>query len=803
MLPLLLACAEPDEAPPAEDTSADTAADTADPGPGPSPFSDAADLTLAPCGTDEVIGGALDAGADLDGDALAEVLVSAPGNDAYGIDYGAVYVFAGSSAGALGPGDALATLYVDEPDFELAARWYDDLDGDGVPEVQAGGSFFPGWRVALGGALTSVDALPDLAPLGTPWADVDGDGVREVLSTGGDPDDRIRILDGAAALAGDISEVASVRVGAWHTGVLEVVGDRDGDGLAEVVTREGEDLVVYGSAALLAGDDPELQRADGLGYSDGIFEGYVLPAGDLDGDGFDDIVAAVDEPTFVPSGGGAATLLAFPARLHVRGLARGDDLDGDGVEEVWLKVEDADAPEVRFVAISGAQWAAGTADVAAPVARVTLASARYGGGLAVGDALWVGDPVTSRGPGRVHAFDVAAGTDVDEAAARATVTGESFGAPEWPFDIGSSQALWADLDGDGETELVLEADEVGYTVPRADVLAGGTPTMCDLTPAWSLAADTAISDVLLPGDLDGDGAGDVLVVRGDGFPYRVDQLTTAAFLADPEAAGRVLFEGDAAWPDRMRPVCDVDGDGVAEWLGGEVGTFGDHLIRGADVATTVTLDSFLAVVGGHEDLFPLADLDGDGGCEVGAGVDGGFAIFRSADVAAGGTLTADDALALIEAMHTGAGVAVGDVDGDGLVEVALGTRDHRGAEVRVYAGADIAAGGTLTAWDALQVAEGWSPTAYPDLDGDGVDELLVWDDPDSGVPQTLRLYDSGRLRAGDAETSDAAWTLAVPDDAPTLLALGPDLLGRGLPALLVRWEDLETGFAHVSVFFGR
>lgn len=835
MLLLLAACAAPTEPSPDRDTAedsgaadsgVDSAADTdptadtdTDIPPGPTPV--APHFSLEPCGTNEHLLEATDPGRDLDGDGMYDLLVSAPGNDHFGTDFGAVYVFLGADfAGALAPADAKATLYADvASDADMVGAWYDDLDGDGLPEVAAGDWFFPGARVLAGGALTSADALSGLTPHGTPYVDLDGDGIREVLVA--DPDHfngRLQLLDGALALAGTEAVLAEVRGGkaTWLGDPLVLVSDRDGDSLPEVATRLGQDLVVLSSVGLLANRVAVLQRISGLGYcACNAVEGELLTIADLDGDGADDLLSNNFELSFIGSRAGSVDAADLPALAMEPGWyshleAVGSDLDGDLVPEVWVILRQSGIGGARSVAISGADLAAGTATADAVVATITsdtVATARLA--ASPDGAVWIGERAGTPDPGALRRFQPAAGAAVDLTAAAGLLLGETVGRPDLAFDVYAWQTVWIDLDGDGADELVVERDEEGYVFSAAQVAAGGTLTICDASSSWKMSGVREIQNVELPGDLDGDGVDDALVVtRPRAEPTTVEILSAPAFHADPDARGRVVYLQDTSWPARHSPFADLDGDGIAEWVGGSGRTTGYGLIRGAAWAGTITPADMLDRVADADALHALADLDGDGSTEIAVflpGTPGHVVILRGADVAAGSALTGADALALVaggDRALAGSVVAIADLDGDAIAEVAVGTWDRATgvSEVLVFSGAELAAGGTHTRTDAIASLFGREIALHADTDGDGADELLVWTRTAAGA--TLRLYTSRDLRtSGHLGAGDAAWKITFDDPSAALLHSGPDLLGTG-EAITVHWTEPDTDRSRISVVFG-
>ncbi|MFT5685141.1 MAG: hypothetical protein ACI8RZ_006090, partial [Myxococcota bacterium] len=156
-------------------------------------------------------GDAVASAGDTDGDGYIDLLISATGEDSGGSGAGAVYLIRGPVSGDLSASDAAATLHGEDAGDQagIALSSAGDIDGDGLSDLLIGAWYNDDSAIDAGAAylvLGNISGTASLSDIGTP---IEGE-------TSGD----------------------------YAGGAVSGAGDRDGDGLDDlVVGAYGEDTV--------------------------------------------------------------------------------------------------------------------------------------------------------------------------------------------------------------------------------------------------------------------------------------------------------------------------------------------------------------------------------------------------------------------------------------------------------------------------------------------------------------------------------------------------------------------------------
>jgi hypothetical protein len=632
---------------------------------------------------------------DVNADGFSDVIVGALGYDNGQLDEGRAFVYHGSASGL-----GLSAAWTGEGnqasgDFGWSVSTAGDMNGDGFSDVVVGAPLYDGvqtdegwafvYQGSPGGLLTSpvwsTEPNQPGANLGGSVGtagDVNGDGYSDVIvgayayDNGQTNEGRAFVHFGSAAGFSTIADwtVESNLGGVLLGGSVATAGDVNGDGYSDVIvgaigydnpqTDEGRAFVYHGSAGSLAttaawtaeGDEPGSE----FGYS-------VASAGDVNGDGYADVIVgawgyglSADGRAYVYHGS-AAGLSTSAAWIGNSGqldasfgvsVATAGDVNGDGFSDVIVGAEKYDNGQTNegraFVYLGSV---GGLSMAAAWTAEGDLAEASFGESVATagdvnGDGfsdVIVGSRTYSNGQiaeGRAFVYlGSAAGL-----AETAAWTAESDQASAF---FGLSVATAGDVNGDGFSDVIVGAHNYdnGQTDEGRAFVYHGSAGGLGATPVWTAESSQADCDfamsVATAGDVNGDGFSDVIV---GAKTYDNDQGQEGrAFVYHGSAVG---LSTTADWT--------AEGNQVHAYFGSSVATAGD-----------VNGDGYSDVVVGSE-RYDNVDVS-EGRASVYHGSGAGLSTTSSWDV-----------VGVTRGGQLGVSVATaGDVNGDGYADVIVGS----------------------------------------------------------------------------------------------------------------------------------
>jgi len=252
-------------------------------------------------------------------------------------------------------------------------------------------------------ASTAIGAYNDFSgQVRTAVADVNGDGVADVIvGAGPGGQSRVCVYDGASG--NKITDFLAYDAG-FSGGVFVAAGDFDRDGRPEIIISAdqggGPNVRVYS----LQGSNPVL-KASFWGIADPNFRGGArIAAGDINGDGFDDLVVAagftggprvaIYDGRTVLSGNPERMVGDFfsfePNQTNGSYVAVGD-FDGDGFADVAFGAGPGGGPRVRVASGKTLIQQGGPAALDAPLANFFGGDPNTSGGVRVSAADADGD----------------------------------------------------------------------------------------------------------------------------------------------------------------------------------------------------------------------------------------------------------------------------------------------------------------------------------------------------------------------------------------------------------------------------
>ncbi|SKB57296.1 FG-GAP-like repeat-containing protein [Dyadobacter psychrophilus] len=765
---------------------------------------------------------------DVNGDGFSDVIVGDPSYNHNGSYNGAAFIYYGTLSGITPVAAVMLTCDAANANFGFTVASAGDINNDGYSDVIVG-SPDNGQAFVFHGSASGVDNVPEIVlediqqDQSFGWAvasagDVNADGFSDVI-IGAHEYDRGQTDEGVAfiyhgAAGGLTSQYAAIleinQSGANFGRCVGSAGDVNGDGFSDVVigapyydisvlnTNEGAAFIYHGSASGVS--SVFAQKING--EKAGAWMGHsVASAGDVNGDGYSDIVVGEHEFTGSVNEGAAlvfqgsasgilstsiANVRSGQADSHLGWSVRSaGDVNGDGFSDIIVGAPFFDSPEKN----EGAAFIYhGSASGLNYISNATLSANQNGSqmGYAVSSAgdvngdgfndVIVGAPYFDNGETNEGAAFLYYGS-----ASGISLNGfETLEGNQAEANMGFSVSGAGDINGDGYADVLVGAplfDDAQTNTGRIFIFHG-SPGGLNPQPASTLSFNQlgcrfghAAAD---GGDVNGDGFSDI-IVGAPGYS-NVQNGEGAAFVYYGSGSGilnnALILESNKTssfMGGSVSGAGDVNGDGYSDVIAGDHFYNDGQVLEGAafiyygsqsgiDMQTGDILQINVSQAALGTSVSCAGDVNGDGFSDVIVGADhyianqkmqGGAFIFHGSssgiDPVAKTTLLGNQ-----EAAHMGYAVAgAGDVNGDGYADVVVGAPQYNGGQAEegalfVYHGSP--AGINPVVAIKIEKNQGKAQLGYAvagagDVNGDGYSDII------SGAP-----FDAANVNIGQAFT---------------------------------------------------
>ncbi|MBO9616854.1 MAG: FG-GAP repeat protein [Dyadobacter sp.] len=527
---------------------------------------------------DARFGHSLAAAGDVNGDHYADIIIGAYLYDGTQENQGAAFLYFGLGVGDQSGRKTMITLNQREAQFGWAVAGAGDVNGDGFADFMIGARYYDNEKNNEGGAFIYYGGLSDdyswsdvmitgqqqdawLGSALAPAGDVNGDGYSDLIIgaytyDNGQTDEGLALIYHGGGLPGNetsgtslVGSAPSERFGSMVAGA----GDINGDGLDDVLisapgtnpAAAGRTLVAYGSEA-------------GIGNSHIVskileFGRAVAGAGDINGDGYADII--IGNPNYTNTGNGGEARIYYgsptgldsinyvtltePSNGSLFGIAvsGATDLNGDHYADVVIGAPKYKVGnEVRgaaFVYYGSANGLITTPKILLGKSiNASMGAAVAGLGDTNGDGfddLIVGAPTTS-----IPAVETGAAWVYYGSASGVDNSTTLLKADYGNIHFGTSVAAAGDVNGDGFSDAVVGIP--GWEISKSGAIAVYFGQSVGLQETYKQFHYGSLSDtgfgtsVSGAGDLNGDGYSDLII----GSPaYSSMQLQIGRFTIIP------------------------------------------------------------------------------------------------------------------------------------------------------------------------------------------------------------------------------------------------------------------------------
>ena len=713
------------------------------------------------------LGYSVSSAGDVNGDGFDDILVGAYG---YSSNKGRAYIYYGGTI-LNTVADVVMTGQLPGNKFGYSVSSAGDVNGDGYSDVIIGATGFNTNEgrvyIYLGGV--SMNNVADFNFTGS-TGDIFGTSVSSAGDVNNDGYDDVII--GASGYFGNtgytiiyyggdpMNVVADVFIAGGAAGnnfgySVSDAGDVNNDGFDDVVVGAYAYNSTVGRAYLYFGGSPMNDVADVTytGPSSSLWFGVsVSGAGDVNGDGFDDVIvgamrySSYKGRSYIFYGGStpnntADVTLTGEASSNYFGnsVSSAGDINDDGYDDVIIGAYGNSSFAGRAYIFFGGMVMNDTADV-------TISGEASGNffGYSVSNAgdvngngfpdLLAGAYTYSSSTGRVYFYDYFMKNEI--------VSDLTLSSGESGDFFGYSVLSAGDVNGDGFSDVIVGAFADSALTGKSYIYFGG------------IIPDN-IADVTLTGETDSCAFGRSVACAGDVNDDGYDDVIISAFLYSSETGRAYIYFGGSP----MNNTADVIMTGMASdrWFGNTVSSAGDvnkdgysDVIVGTNIITNSGGKAYIFLGGASMDNTPdviltnsysfgravssAGDVNDDGYSDVIVGETGFANTAGKAYIYFGGAIMNNIADVILngETADSYFGYSVstaGDVNGDGYSDVIVGAHKYNSNSGKVYiflgeSVMDNTADLTITGLTGERDF-GWSVSTAGDVNKDGYSDVIV------------------------------------------------------------------------------
>ena len=620
---------------------------------------------------------------DLDNDGVEDLTVGARFDDTGGADRGAVYVLLMNNDGTVKSNQKIAdntggfnVTLTNSDQFGTSVAEVGDLDNDGFEDLAVGTSFDDTGGSDRGavyvllmnsnGTVKSIQKIADntggfdvtLAnsdQFGTSVAnagDLDNDGIAELV-VGASPDDTGG-TDRGAVYALSLTAVPTISAVSPTSGK---VGD------SVTITGTNFDTTPSNNTVYFGATKATVTSASTTSLT------TTVPTGAT----FAPISVTVDNRTatsndlFLPTYTGIAQTIAAGTIAQKVDFTSGSgpripaigDLDGDGMPDIAVANQTANTVSVfrntsASSAINSSSFAA-KVDFVASVATFDVVIADL-------DGDGKQDLATANSANTVSVLH--------NTSTPGTINGSSFATKvDFVTDLAPAGLTVADLDGDGKQDLVTANQSANTVSVLRNTSSSGSISASSFAPKVDLVTGSMPRRVTV-GDLDGDEKPDLAVANEGSDNVSVLRNTTIAGVIDASSFASKVDFATGTLPQKAA-IGDVDGDGKLDLAVTNQTANTVSVLRNTGSVGSVTFApkvDFTTGTGPFDVAF--GDLDGDGKPDLSLSNLSAATLSMLRNMSTVGSVSFASKVD-VPAGASAAGVAVGDMDGDGKPEIVV------------------------------------------------------------------------------------------------------------------------------------